>query len=137
MIFFVPKNKKQLLGLILLIGFYGSFFAYDYYQDSKLKNFENMNELKTFLKNDNTDQFTWTEEFTCDDFTRALIENAKNKGYRLKYESVEDPNSFWPSNDFYWDGDGLHAVCIAYLESTGKWYYIEPQQDFILGVKTS
>lgn len=132
MIFFIPRTKNQFIVFVVIIGLATGY--YYYYEDSKLSNFKNMYDLKSFLASDKTDKLIWTEDFTCEDFTNTLIENAKIKGYRLKPVSVNDPNALWPNEKFYWVGDGGHALCIAYVESEGKWYYIEPQNDAILGV---
>jgi len=129
MIFFIPRTKNQLI-LFLVIG--SLIIGAYYYEDSKLRNFNNTNELRAFLTQDDTDQYRWSEDFTCEDFTNMLIENAKTDGYRLNYVSVDDPNSLWPNEDFYWVGEGGHALCLAYIENSETWVCVEPQNDHIL-----
>ena len=124
------RNSTPLTAAIIIIALAG---AYNYLQESQIRDFETMTELRTFLENDYTDRIPWTTGFDCEEFTDTLIENARLQGYRLRSIIVDDPNSLWPNNNFYWVGEGSHAVCIAFVAADGCEYYIEPQNDRVLG----
>lgn len=134
MIFIIPRSWKGvfaygIIGLIIIV--YNVSLEYEKLQ---LNNFQTRRELGNFLNQDLISENKWTAWYTCDDFTDDLIKNAENKKYLLEKAIVENPNALWPNSQGYWEGEGPHALCIAYIESENKWYYIEPQTDEILGV---
>ena len=138
-----PRPKRNIkLGLtgwyyLIIFGVILVVSLYDRIEDSKLRNFQTRQELISFLSSDGTDRLTWAEDFTCDDFTRVLILHAKEKGYRLNRHEVTNPNILWPNEEFYWEGDGGHALCKAYIENEDLWVVIEPQNDSLLTYRSN
>ena len=94
------------------------------------EDFQNRNELITFLHNDNTDSITYTDDFVCEDFSRVLIRRGRDSGYRLYFYSTKVKN---PSHLRLWEEPDYvnHALCKAYIISEDKWVEVEPQTDGI------
>jgi len=106
-----------------------------------LKEFTSVEEIIIFLKEDNTNEFIWSQDFTCAQFSEMLIRRAKEKGYYLRYlglygidlKHYQDDYVLYMESLGYisWWGPGEgHAICVTFLE--GRKIVIEPQTDVIL-----
>ena len=79
------------------------------------KEFKSVTELKMFLAFDNTDENEYINDtFDCDDFAIMLIENARERGYKIYG---------------YGDYTDNHMYCVTKIN--GLWYFIEPQTDYV------
>ena len=99
------------------------------YERHGTDDFRSRDELRTFLKNDITDSMIYTDDFVCEDFSRMLIKNAREAGYRMYFLQirVKNPSQFQlPGEDYVG-----HALCRAYIISEDKWIEVEPQTDVI------
>ena len=116
--------------------------------------FDSVDELITFLDDDNVSDIEWTEDFVCADFTDALNEHAEAAGYNtLRYRgmdgdelkkysdavatisfTIETPqgSTTWYYSDLDLSGDG-HAVCETNIGNMT--IIIEPQTDMIFELK--
>lgn len=83
-----------MVSLILLLVAFGSLE----YERLTLNDFQTREELTMFLHNDHTDTMEYTGDFNCEDFSRTLIQGAKDTEYRLYFHATEN-----------------HALCEAYI----------------------
>jgi len=109
--------------------------------------FESVEELISFLDEDNVSDIEWTEDFVCADFTDLLIERAEASGYNtLLYRGMEgvELNNYsevmatisytspygrtWQSLGLRLSGAG-HAICETKIGS--RTILIEPQSDML------
>jgi hypothetical protein len=81
-----------------------------------LRPFTSFKELKQFLDEDLTDEYTYSRSFDCDDFAFMLSQNALNKGYQV-----------FP----FAEGNHLKNVAHVALGDTIVVYIVEPQTDEI------
>ena len=148
------KISKRSRKLSISTIFYSLFFGFiilgivyfnyvEYLENKDLKDFSYMKELITFLNSDDTDTLTWSESFTCEDFTRTLIERGKEKGYRMSKYSLEYSElskykeswiSYVESKGYIageWGSGYSHAVCEAYISELNEHVLVEPQNDAI------
>jgi hypothetical protein len=86
-----------------------------------LSDWENENELMTFIREDKTNHIKYSTDFDCDDFTLRVIHNAAEIGRRVYYfYEWTDPN---PNNN--------HIMCMAYVIEEAEYIIWEPQTDQI------
>ena len=97
------------------IGYLDGLKAYP----KKLRFFDNLTELKQFIKEDDTDKYLYIPEyFDCDDFAIMLQVRALQKGYILNIALVDSDGDRRPD----------HVVNLAYL-NTKQYVLIDPQTD--------
>lgn len=108
------SKKERGLALVLLILLSISFVGMEHARRST-RDFQTKNELRSFLAKDDTDTKTYNSDYICIEFTKTLIQRARDDGYRLYFYSTGD-----------------HARCKAYLVAKDKWVEVEPQTDEIL-----
>jgi len=95
-----------------------------------LEDFQDRDELITFLHSDNTDSMVYTSDFVCEDFSRTLIRRARDSGYRMYFYVMDIKNP--KTLRLLEDPDYVkHAICKAYIISENKWIEVEPQTDVL------
>lgn len=102
-------KKGALIGILILLT---AALMYGEPERLSTKDFDTMQQLRSFLQTDKTDQLEYTSNFKCIDFSLTLISHAKDAGYRIYFTSSSN-----------------HAYCKAYIVSENTWVYIEPQTD--------
>ncbi len=116
------KRNIAFIAIILSLMFGGYAYA-----DSTPKDFSNINELKNFLRSDNTDQLRYIpDKFDCEDFADTLRDNAAAQGWRLETEfltkaEVEKYFGWTPTTEY-------HVVNKAIIGNI--WYWIEPMWEY-------
>ena len=109
--------KKPMIFFVVILMAALAFCSCIEIERQSLNEFQTLTELSHFLATDNTNRLLYSGEYNCEDFSRALIRNAKNKGYIIYYHTI--PN---------------HAMCKTYIVSEDIWVLIEPQTDKITRV---
>ncbi len=97
-----------------------------------------INEVVDWLAYDNTDTFTYTENFMCGDFSVMLMGRAKVMNWRMRVACMfwsYEFESGWqnPSDPYGSYGHAFNVIlCQDYNgDSVEDWFYIEPQTDQI------
>jgi len=110
------------------------------------RDFNNMNELQTFLSNDNTDSHEYVPvRFDCDDFATTLWLNSLRAGYKMytvvvhdavltyitkggiRYYNVSVAWGISVGENSYWIM-GNHMMNLCFVRGVG-WCLVEPQSD--------
>lgn len=80
-----------------------------------------LDDIKSFLQNDKTNEHAYTPGFQCLNFTDTLIRNATEKGFECGQVEV-----YYKGNDHT-----AHSVVAFYLQD--ETVFIEPQDDTVIG----
>ena len=76
-------------------------------------------EMCEFIYNDPTDSNTYDyNSYVCEDFSKDVIENARNKGYKAGFVHLHEPGGYG------------HAI-VCFETSDKGLYFVEPQLDVI------
>jgi len=106
----IPYNQTQIVEVPV------------YLEINKVRDFEDMEELFSFIQADKTDEIEYSSNrFNCMDFAITTSDNALKIGYRVIF-----------LYSYNLETKAAHAVCMAYVQKDSKWMVWEPQTDEIL-----
>ena len=93
-----------------------------------LRDFQDLITLRSFLAHNKIDENEWIKnEYTCYTFSTDLVDAARIEGYRAQ---VVIKNNYL--------GTGLsHAQVQFWVEESGVWIIVEPQNDGLFEIETS
>ena len=85
-------------------------------------------EMISFLNQDNTNNLVYSDDFTCENFSITMINNARNKGIIAEYVEIYQTEQEYYTLD-EWENATASHVIVCFNTSDKGLYFVEPQSD--------